>query len=72
MSCHGMSLERVLFALAGSITILAVTLAATVTPWFLLLAAFVAANQWLYAWRGACPASLVISRTPCFAQKEPS
>jgi hypothetical protein len=49
-----------------------VTLAATVTPWFLLLAAFVAANQWLYAWRGACPASLVISRTPCFAQKEPS
>ena len=72
MSCRGASLERVLFALSGSMTILAVTLAATVAPWFLLLAVFVAANQWLYAWKGACPASLVISRTPCFARKEPS
>jgi hypothetical protein len=72
MSCRDASLERVLFALAGSMTILAVTLAAAVSPWFLLLAVFVAANQWLYAWKGACPASLVISRTPCFARNEAS
>jgi hypothetical protein len=70
MSCVGLPLERVLFALAGSMTILAAALAAAVSPWFLLLAVFVAANQWLYAWKGACPASIVIGRTPCFARKE--
>lgn len=35
-------------------------LAAIVTPWFLLLTAFVGLNQWLYVVVGACPASLVL------------
>jgi hypothetical protein len=68
MSCVGIPLERVLFLLAGSVTILAAVLAPTVSPWFLLLAVFVGVNQWLYAWKGACPASLVLGRTPCFAR----
>ena len=55
-------LERILFALAGTMTLLAVTLARTVSPWFLLLAAFVGLNQWLYVAVGACPASLVLAR----------
>jgi hypothetical protein len=55
-------LERVLFALAGSITILSAALAAFVSPWFLLLTAFVGLNQWLYVAVGACPASLLLSR----------
>jgi hypothetical protein len=55
-------LERVLFALAGSMTLLAVTLALLVSPWFLLLAAFVGINQWLYVATGACPASLALER----------
>jgi hypothetical protein len=55
-------LERVLFALAGTVTLVSVLLAATVSPWFLLLTAFVGVNQWLYAGVGACPASLVLSR----------
>jgi len=55
-------LERVLFALAGTMTLLAVFLAATVSPWFLLLAAFVGLNQWVYVAVGACPASLVLAR----------
>jgi len=55
-------LERILFALAGTMTLLAVVLAATVSPWFLLLAAFVGVNQWLYVALGACPASLVLAR----------
>jgi hypothetical protein len=50
-------LERILFALAGTMTLLAAFLAATVSPWFLLLAAFVGLNQWLYVVAGACPAS---------------
>jgi hypothetical protein len=56
-------LERILFALAGTLTLLAAFLAATVSPWFLLLAAFVGLNQWLYVAVGACPASLVLART---------
>ena len=58
----GWPLERVLFALAGTMTLLSVLLAALVSPWFLLLTAFVGVNQWLYVTLGACPASLVIGR----------
>jgi hypothetical protein len=59
----GWPLERVLFALAGSITLLSVLLALLVSPWFLLLTAFVGVNQWLFVGTGACPASLVLERT---------
>ena len=64
MSCAraGWPLERVLFALAGTVTLLSAVLAAAVSPWFLLLTAFVGINQWLYVAVGACPASLVIGR----------
>ena len=55
-------LERVLFALAGSMTLLSVLLAFLVTPWFLLLAAFVGINQWLFVVVGGCPASLMLER----------
>ena len=55
-------LERVLFALAGSMTLLSALLAATVSRWFLLLAVLVGANQWLYVAAGACPASIVLRR----------
>ena len=55
-------LERVLFALAGTVTLASALLAATVSPWFLLLTAFVGINQWLYVTVGACPASLVLQR----------
>jgi hypothetical protein len=55
-------LERVLFALAGSMTLLSAALAALLSPWFLLLTAFVGVNQWLYVLFGACPASLILTR----------
>ena len=55
-------LERILFALAGTITLLSALLAATVSPWFLLLTTFVGINQWLYVTIGACPASIVLQR----------
>lgn len=53
-------LERVLFALAGTMTLLSALLAAVVSPWFLLLTAFVGLNQWLYVLVGVCPASLLL------------
>ncbi len=55
-------LERVLFALAGTVTLLSVVLAAAVSEWFLVLTAFVGVNQWLYVVVGACPASIVLRR----------
>ena len=55
-------LERVLFALAGSMTLLSALLAVIVSPWFLLLAVLVGVNQWLYVVAGACPASIVLRR----------
>jgi hypothetical protein len=69
MSCERVSLTRVLFALAGTMTLLAVVLAITVSPWFLLLGVFVAVNQWLFALVGACPASVILGRTPCFSRE---
>ena len=61
-SRRGWPLERVLFALAGTVTLLSAALAALVSPWFLLLTTFVGVNQWLYVAAGACPASLVLTR----------
>ncbi|HSG14566.1 MAG TPA: hypothetical protein VLA22_11930 [Gaiellaceae bacterium] len=69
MSCDRLSPQRVLFALAGTMTLISAALAAFVSPWLLLLAAFVGVNQWLYVAVGACPASLVLSRVPCLARE---
>jgi hypothetical protein len=58
----GWPLERALFALAGTVILTSALLAVLVSPWFLLLTAFVGVNQWLYVLVGACPASLVFER----------
>ena len=62
MTASAWPLERVLFALAGTMTLLSVALAMLVSPWFLLLTAFVGVSQWLFVSVGQCPASLVIER----------
>jgi hypothetical protein len=56
-------LERVLFALAGTMTLAAAALGGFVSRWFLLLGVLVGVNQWLYVLLGACPASIVLRRT---------
>jgi hypothetical protein len=55
-------LERVLFAMAGSVTLISAVLSAVVSPWFLLFTALVGVNQWLYVSLKACPASPVLQR----------
>ncbi len=55
-------LERVLFAIAGTVVLISAALAALVSPWFLLLTAFVGINQWLFVLVGDCPMSLVLTR----------
>ena len=58
----GWPLERVLFALAGTVTLVSALLTALVSRWFLLLSVFVGINQWLYVTVGVCPASLALTR----------
>jgi hypothetical protein len=53
-------LERILFAMAGTVTLLSALLAALVSPWFVVLTAFVGINQWLYVTVRGCPASVVL------------
>ncbi len=60
--CTASGQQRTLFAMAGTLTGLSALLAATVSPWFLLVAGFVAVNQLTFATLGACPASLILRR----------
>jgi len=69
MRCDRVSLEHALFALAGTMTAISIVLVVLASPWFLLLTAFVAANQLLFAFTGDCLASLVLRGTPCFARR---
>ena len=55
-------LERILFLMAGTMTALSAVLSAVVSPWFLLLTGFVAANQLAFVTFGNCPSSLVLRR----------
>lgn len=59
-SWRGWPLERVLFGLAGTMTLLSALLSALVSPWFLLLTGFVAVNLLLFATVGNCGASLIL------------
>ena len=54
--------ERILFALAGSVVLVSAVLAAAVSPWFLVLTALVGVNQWMFVALGTCPASVVLRR----------
>ena len=68
-SGSGWPLERALFAIAGTVTLLSAALAAAVSPWFLLLTAFVGVNQWLFVLAGTCPMSALLRRA--FGLKSP-
>lgn len=55
-------LERALFLLAGTMTLLGTLSAAVLSPWFLLLSAFVGASQLAFVAFGDCPSSLLLRR----------
>ncbi len=55
-------LERILFAMAGIATLVAALLAATISPWWLLLAAFAGVNQLAFVAVGDCAASVVLRK----------
>ncbi|HKT82846.1 MAG TPA: DUF2892 domain-containing protein [Solirubrobacterales bacterium] len=64
-------LERVLFLLAGTMTLLSVLLAAVVSPWFLLLTGFVGLNQLAFVSLGNCPSSWLLQRYGGFERGMP-
>ncbi len=55
-------LERVLFGLAGAMTLLSALLAVLVSPWFLLLTVFVGINELAFVRFGNCPSSWLLRR----------
>jgi hypothetical protein len=56
----GWPLERILFALGGTVVGMSVVLSAFVSVWFLLLTGFVAVNLLLFATVGSCGASVAL------------
>lgn len=68
---RGRPLERVLFLLAGTMTLLSALLAAVFSPWFLLLTAFVGLNQLAFVAFGNCPSSWLLQRYAGFERGIP-
>ena len=57
-----MNLDRAVLALAGTMTLVSALLAALVSPWWLLLTAFVGLNLLQSSVTGFCPAATVFRR----------
>ncbi len=58
----GWPVQRTLFLLAGTVTLVGLLLGVTVSGWFLLLPALTGLNQLLFVAVGWCPASLLLRR----------
>lgn len=57
-----MNVDRAVFTIAGTLTLTSVLLGTLVSPWWLILAAFVGANQLQSSITGLCPAASVLRR----------
>ncbi|HEX2894585.1 MULTISPECIES: DUF2892 domain-containing protein [Nocardioides] len=57
-----MNLDRAVLLLAGTMTLLSALLVALVSPWWLLLTAFVGLNLLQSSITGFCPAAVIFRR----------
>jgi hypothetical protein len=57
-----MQVENAVMAFAGLMIMASVALAWLVSPWFVLLTAFVGANLFQTAFTGFCPAAIVLKK----------
>lgn len=57
-----MNIDRFVFAFAGSVILISVLLAHFVSPWWLLLTAFVGLNLLQSAFTGFCPLAVVLKK----------
>ncbi len=63
-----MTIENAVRSLAGSMVLIGVILSLTVSPWWLLLTAFVGLNLLQSAFTGFCPAEKIFRRCGLKAQ----
>jgi hypothetical protein len=57
-----MSIDRMVFAIAGAMIVLSLALSQLFTSYWLLLAAFVGLNMLQAAFTGFCPLALILKR----------
>jgi hypothetical protein len=57
-----MTLENAIRILAGTMVLISLVLSQLMSPWFLLLAAFVGVNLIQSALTGFCPAEIILKR----------
>lgn len=57
-----MTLDRAVFAFAGTVILISVLLTWTVSPWWALLTVFAGANMLQSAFTGFCPAAMIFRR----------
>ena len=57
-----MSIDRIVLAFAGTMILVSLLLARLVSPYWLLLAAFVGLNLLQSAFTGFCPLALILKR----------
>jgi Inner membrane protein YgaP-like, transmembrane domain len=57
-----MNVDRAVFAVAGTMVLVSLALAWLVSPYWLLLAAFVGANMLQAAFTGFCPAAKIFNK----------
>jgi hypothetical protein len=57
-----MNIDRVVMAFAGLVVLLSVTLGHYVSPWWLLLTAFVGLNLFQASFTGFCPLAMVLKK----------
>ena len=57
-----MTIDRIVFAVAGSLVLLSVVLTLAVSPWFLAIAAFVGTNMLQSAFTKFCPLAVILRR----------
>jgi hypothetical protein len=65
-----MNIDRFVLAFAGSMVLLSILLAQLLSPWWLLLTAFVGANMLQAAFTGFCPLALVLRKLGVPAGKD--
>jgi Protein of unknown function (DUF2892) len=57
-----MSIDRIVLAFAGTMVLLSLLLAYSVSPWWLILSGFVGLNLLQSAFTGFCPLAIILKR----------
>lgn len=60
-----MTIDRIVFAFAGSMVLASLLLAYFVSPYWLALAGFVGLNLFQSAFTGFCPLAMILKRAGC-------